>query len=661
MPIFKIPIVHRFGIISQTDQLLLEDKLVKKAEETLKLYHSEETTKRNPFEVTEQFVQEFKCAKEQKEKEQMIDTAQKMLTRNKRKAGLNTLGSGDHVNLPAAWTELALLVQCKGKIQEEALDILLLSLDHAPLHPDQIPVLFFLAESVLYWICTDVVQQSHLYTCEVKIIKLGFLIFLRLFIFHLAGLVGAFKECKCHLHIYLKGLPEFEACYQSYPSVLFDVCFIIRTGEIICGSLISTEAYSHGNSVLDEELDKNWCSQLHTVCQCPRQVDEPLQEQCTISPVLRECLLVWICVKHKIQLLDDVLQHLLLREQLCKTNWIDSALGLLLLSEAAKMNMTCLKALTELGVNLVTYFRPHNLKQENVTTEDLHVWPLQLSHLYCCILGDICLYGSTSEIQKAALIGFGNPSKLPNRTNTPGLLELLQIQPAATPEDDHDSGWWIRYGAAYSLGKVCHILYGDKNQEGLRNAAWNALQKHQSWEQDTRVLAAIKVAEAELNGPINPFINASSKTSPSLRSSVAIHFLGWRIADLLSQLCLPPVVPYIPLPRTLPQRPIHSSPPLQKQLNVEKKMACLSLRQELMLAQAGRESPADFNTRTNFDLRRIVEDQWRKELQAKMEEEEKDRELQLEEKQKIEAEDFNEMMKREEKLHKRSTPCEIPL
>ncbi|XP_051876615.1 transmembrane protein 232 [Pristis pectinata] len=653
MPILKIPIVHRFGIISQNDHLLLEARLAEMAQETLKSCYSKDVSKKPLFEVTEQFVQEFKCAKKQKEKEQMIDMAKKMLTRNKRKAGLTTLGSGDHVNLPVAWTELALLVQCKGEIQEEALDILLVSLDHAPLHPDQIPVLFFLAESVLYWICTDAVKQSYLYTCEVKIIKVGFFTFLRLFIFHLAGLVGPFEQCKYRLHDYLKGLPECEACYRSYPSVLLDVNFIISTGEIICGSLISAEEHAHG--ILDEEPNKICCDQLRRDCQSPQQVDEFRQKKCNISPVLKECLMVWICVKHKMQLLDDVLKHLLLKEQLCKANWIDSALGLLLLSEAAKINMACLKALKELGINHITHFSVHNLKQENVST-DLHVWPLQLNQLYCCILGDICLNGSTPEIQKAALIGCDVSSKSPNRTNTPGLLELLQIQPAATPEDDHSSCWWVRYGAAYSLGKVCHILYGDRNREGLRNAAWKALQKHQSLEQDTRVHAAIKVAEAELNGPINPFINTSSKTS-SLKRSVAFCSLGWRIANVLSQLCLPPVVPYIPLPRLLPQRPIQIRTPLQKKMNVNKKIGRLSLRQEIMLAQAGRRSLPDFNSRTNFDLRRIVEDQWRKELCFKLEEDEKNRELQLQEKQIKDAQDFNALMKRKEETLEKNIKC----
>ncbi|XP_043566417.1 transmembrane protein 232 isoform X2 [Chiloscyllium plagiosum] len=558
MPLFKIPIVHRFGIISHADHLLIEKSI---AEETQKLSNTKNAARRNPFEVTEQFIQQFNHAKERKEKEQMIDVARKMLTRNKRKAGLNAMGSGNHVNLPLAWTELAFLVHCKEKIQE--------------------------------------------------------------------------------------GLPEREACYQSFPNILLDVRFIITTGEIICGSVKSNEEYCQRTGNLVEDVNKNVCRlQVRTACRCPRQVAEPQQKVCNISPVLRECLLVWIYVKHKIQHLDDILKHLLLREQLCNTDWIDSALGLLLLGEAAKMNMACLKVLTELGTTLVSRVGSNNIKQ--------------LIHLYCCILGDICLYGSTSEIQKAALNGYGNSSKSPNRTNAPGLLQLLQVQPATAPGDDQDSNWWIRYGAAYSLAKFCHILYGDKNQKGLRNAAWDALQKHQSLEQDTQVLGAIKVAEAELNGPINPFISGSSKTSPSLRNSVAVHFLGWRIASVLSQLCLPPVVPYTVFPRMLPQRPIRSRSPLPKQVNIEKKVARLSLRQEITLAQDHELLP-DFNTRTNFNLRRIVEDQWRKELQAEMKKKEKERELQLHEKQKIETEDFSEMIKRkEEKLHKKSILSEIP-
>ncbi|CAB1318061.1 unnamed protein product, partial [Coregonus sp. 'balchen'] len=73
-----------------------------------------------------------------------------------------------------------------------------MSLDHAPVHAEQIPALFYLGESVLYWVCTDMSQKPNLYTCEVKILK-------------------------C------------ESCYQPYPNILLSVHFMLRSGEIICG------------------------------------------------------------------------------------------------------------------------------------------------------------------------------------------------------------------------------------------------------------------------------------------------------------------------------------------------------------------------------------------------------------------------------------------
>ena len=33
---------------------------------------------------------------------------------------MQSSGEGDHVDLPLAWSELAILAQCKGKIQEGA-------------------------------------------------------------------------------------------------------------------------------------------------------------------------------------------------------------------------------------------------------------------------------------------------------------------------------------------------------------------------------------------------------------------------------------------------------------------------------------------------------------------------------------------------------------
>ncbi|XP_042189888.1 transmembrane protein 232 [Callorhinchus milii] len=661
MPIIKIPIVKKFGIISHTYQLQLQEKLAKEASEALKRSRKKEM-RRNPVHITEEFVKKFNCTQELKEKGRLITIAQQMLSWNKRKVGFNTMGSGSNVNLSAGWTDLVLLAQCKGIIQDGALDILLTSLDHAPFDPDQISCLFFLAETVLYWIFADAIQQPYLYSSEIKIIKLGFLVFLRLFIFHKVGLLEDFKDHKAYLCVYLKDLPECETSYQPYPNVLLTVQFIIRIGEVICSFSKPTESESSDDS--DEELDRK----LHGMFNTDR-VNEFQQKESGINPVLCDCLLIWFCVQHNIRQLDNVLQHLLLlRDQLCEANWIDSLLALLLLSEAAKMNMACFKVLTDLASNMIE-IQPPILLEDSVEREDPHVWPWQLGHIYSCMLGDICLYGINTEIQKSALIGLGNPSNRPKQLlHTGGLLELLEYCPSTAPDpglkiegccgqqrlplnkknqvcnmsteekeredtvspdsinSDHDSSWFICYGAAYSLAKVCQILTGDKNREGLRYAAWSALRK-QSWKHNSGMLTAIKIAEAELNGPINPCINGNLKISASPRSLSAAPHIGYRIGSILSQLYLPSVVPHLPVPQLPPQRA-----PLPRQPKIEKKMSGLTLREEIMLPEAIYQAPPSFNVRTSFDLRRIMEDQWRKELQVKLEEEEENREIELQDK-----------------------------
>ena len=55
----------------------------------------------------------------------------------------------------------------------ECLDVLITSLDQSPLEKYHIPALFFLAETMLYWLRTDAVHQPYLRTGEIKLLKVG--------------------------------------------------------------------------------------------------------------------------------------------------------------------------------------------------------------------------------------------------------------------------------------------------------------------------------------------------------------------------------------------------------------------------------------------------------------------------------------------------------
>ncbi|CDQ92478.1 unnamed protein product [Oncorhynchus mykiss] len=233
MPIIKVPVVHNLGIISQTHKEDLQKRLFKKAQEITITTNSKAT--RNPFEITEEFIRKYNNSHGSEEQEKYNELARQLLSRSKRRAGLKCMGEGYHVQLPLAWAEMLLLGLCHGKIQNDSLDSLLMSLDHAPVHAEQIPALFYLGESVLYWVCTDTSQKPNLYTCEVKILKLGYLVFLRLFLFHISGNLSGYQRSKSHLHVFLKALSQCEPCYQPYPNILLSVHFMLRSGEIICG------------------------------------------------------------------------------------------------------------------------------------------------------------------------------------------------------------------------------------------------------------------------------------------------------------------------------------------------------------------------------------------------------------------------------------------
>lgn len=49
-------------------------------------------------------------------------------------------------------------------------------MEYAPLSALQIPTLFFLAETVIYWIRTDTVNQPFLRAFEIKLLKVKFLV-----------------------------------------------------------------------------------------------------------------------------------------------------------------------------------------------------------------------------------------------------------------------------------------------------------------------------------------------------------------------------------------------------------------------------------------------------------------------------------------------------
>ncbi|XP_066567685.1 transmembrane protein 232 isoform X2 [Amia ocellicauda] len=642
MPIIKIPVVHNFGIISHSHQRELHRRFVTKAREieASKQLKSGGSS-RNPFEITEEFIRRCSDAQGPEEHAQCVDQARHLLSRSKRRAGLCSLGTGHHVDLPLAWTELLLLALCRGTIQDESLDVLLVSLDHAPVHVDQVPVLFSLAESVLCWVCSGSAQKPCLYTCEVKMLQLGHLVFFRLLLFHVSGHLQGYRESKSHLQRFLKALAQCKPCYQPFPNVLFAVDFILKTGEMTCG-----------DAPIAPDQETN--SEQSPAGPPGPGPDEEEEKVHGLNPVTWQGLLAWHCVHNDVKRLPEALGHLhVLREELQLSDWVESGLGLMLLGEAAKSSMPCLQTLLGLAEEHVqTGDSAH--RKEVESTHGLCTWPWQLVHIYSTTLAEICLHGHHTDIQKTALVG-RHQSAEQKDSGAGGLLSLLKygalsISPGA---------WCTRYSAVHAAVKLCRGLQGDVAREGLRNALWRALREQLSTETDPRVLEAPRVAEAEINRPTNPFSPVGLMAPSRSAASGLSHLLGERTAAWLSRLLLPPPPPL------LPRGPEKQTPSPQTRLSsrpaVTQKPARLSLRQEISLSESRHEPAVDFDSRTERDLMKVVEDQWQKELRLKQREEEEKESRELEERQKQEEVRFEEVMrKRREKLNKKTKPYELP-
>lgn len=376
MPITRVPVLHKFGIISHSQRLELQERLLKQTYlQTIKSKNAR-VSQRNPLEVTEHFVYQFNHAEAFEDKQRCEEMARKMLERAKRRAGIRNSGSGNYVNLPLAWTELAQLAQCKGHIQEECLDVLIASLDVSPLAKYHIPALFFLAETMLYWLRTDAVHQPYLRAGEIKLLKMGHLVFQRLFYHHMAGQLQGHSDFKNRLFTYTEGLGECQEAYNPYPNALLSIRFIIEVSKIILTDAIVEpgevkegdnlpHAPKHNLDMLENATREIYEREAHRESEGHSSQNGAISSSVhDLSPTLWHALDVWRCTKSLSGGFREALNALAhCGLGLASETWVDGTIALNILAETAKTNLTALKVLLHLA---------HGIKK----AEDLFTPPL---------------------------------------------------------------------------------------------------------------------------------------------------------------------------------------------------------------------------------------------------------------------------------------------
>ncbi|KAK6975714.1 transmembrane protein 232 [Biomphalaria glabrata] len=747
MPFTKVPVVHKFGIISASQRLELQERLLKQTFLKSNVGKRAATVHRNDFIISEEFINCFNNAVSFKEKEKYEERARKMLERAKRRSGVKTLGQGNHVDIALAWTEMAQLAQCKGRIQDECLDALIISLDISPLEKYHITALFYLAETALYWLRTDSVNQPFLRTNEIKILKMGQLVFERLFYHHMAGQLQLYGESKMRLSTYIEGLQNFQQLYDPYPNALLSLRFVIEVGKIILADMTSATTELKEENKMSQKQNKEELS--HTVKSLP---DKQSQEDnhsvwsaaisCSVhdlSPTLWHALDVWRCTNGVSGGHQDALKALAhCGLGLASETWIDGTVAIQILGNAASLDIDALNvlfllargvryiedtALTEMSqpkasegeFNLNSQFlsdpsitsslsdideegeismdsknnsgktlqKPEKVTKSNdtdkfhnresgsdsangATTSDqvgdakeennqetnnristekeeksdltnvsvsevpgILGWQWEVAITYVEVLADIVINGTSAAIQKSALLGsnedvtaimYKGAKCIPFESpcHSAGLLDLVFFR-LKDNEDGIDWSWRVRYQAIQALTNVSHILTKDPLREGMCTTVRSVLLKANAIEKDLRVLEAMKVGQ----------IQTDRRKFIDLKQGERCPNIGNQIASCLSAIYLPPIPPPVAEPTNKqtadevqghPKRAAHF---VQKEK--ETKPLRTSIKQEIQLASPFVDKIPDYNTRKSFDLRRIVEDQWRKELQSSLAEAEEEK------------------------------------
>lgn len=527
MPFEKVVITHKFGIISQSHKKQLQERLLERRNQLINSAKKAQKKDENiiNIQITEEFVKEYNEASYEKKKRldymcvQMFEKIKKRLV---------SFDATDDLNIQLAWAELSQLMQCNSAIQEECLDLFIISMEYAHLSVLQIPTLFFLAETVIYWIRTDTINQPFLRAFEIKLLKVGQLIFQRIYFYLNSDSSQNQDDLKEHLSIYLQGFDDYENAYSPYPDALFYMRYIIKVGKFI------TRNISVNKTLISDERDEQKSdSQTATLTSDESNEQNQLfredrdsidsKDSFSVSAIVSQAALILSLLNRKYseKILDISLECLIeLTTNIAKNNWIDSAHALCIIGECGKLNLKAMNSLlliSNLSSSSFTYDLSRIISNSSHPTEDagsesqnssnfigekktngVETWPWELGFIYAEVLAEICINGSISLIKKKALLGFNTDSnevfssKQKNLKGY-GLIDLIRYQ-GKIKSNQEDNSWKIRYAAIKALVSVCKAL-DDKNNEEFRQTCWTSLIVCKENETNYNVLEAIKVGQ----------------------------------------------------------------------------------------------------------------------------------------------------------------------
>ncbi|CAF1333580.1 unnamed protein product, partial [Adineta steineri] len=306
-------------------------------------------------------------------------------------------------------------------MMKECLTTLYRALIYSPLNMTQIPTLFFLSETILYWIKNDAILEPFLTSTELKLLKIAQIIFQLLYYHYLEGSTEPYEELKIRLSSYLDGLEECESAYSSYPNAVWCIRYIESVGSVLVASVGKHALSSRRNTssvanfpipqIPPEDLDKTTNkSELRTSVQ-------------ELSPILWHSVNLWsFAKKYSTNSLTEtmnrsfneiILSLINCRYELLNENWIDVVITFQILADIAKTNVDILETIQLLAQSESTTQLPvHRQTDNQLISHGWRSWSWKLIVHLCECLTSICIGTEQALIKRKIL--FGNETSSDN-------------------------------------------------------------------------------------------------------------------------------------------------------------------------------------------------------------------------------------------------------
>lgn len=431
MPVDKVRVQHKFGIISHNHRQNLLERL--SAPPTL----TGPARKPIPCEITHDFILAYNES-DPLNREKLDVRASQLLQRVKRRAGLLTGGSGKHVHIPRSWVELTLLARCKGPFREEVLKTLSASLLAAPPTIDNIPSLFLVCETVIEWIkeLGNPIPETAWTNIQILTYYVTELCFWRVYSHALTHNLQGCDSFLSDLSWHIENLDFVRKVYSKFPD-----------GEVLLRQLESTKEVVSRIYPSKERSEENTRKGFVSAClmhglDVYQSIRTGCDPETSLSALLTTLTLLGT---------EDHLNTILVMKLLtivCSKNY----LALQILQAASSGNLPV-------------------QGETGVCRSSLEKWDWTIATEYINLLVHVAINGESSEIQKSAMKAGEMTSVRVDSAPVPGfgLLDLVAL---------HAKGLLspaIQYALQQALTLVHIHVKNDPLRKGAAHTIWSAL------------------------------------------------------------------------------------------------------------------------------------------------------------------------------------------